>query len=196
MTGSVRKALCSLDPGIRTFQTGYDTDSSFKIEDDLGQRIRGYARRLNRMNCRDAWYKKLSRRLHDRIRHIVDDVHYKACNWLCNSYNTIIIGNMSTVSIAKSRRLPRGQNQLMYLMSHYQFRQRLKHKSEICGCIFVEQDESYTSKTCGACGELNHKLGGNKTFACDKCRFTIDRDVNGARNIMMKAMPSLVRKTK
>lgn len=47
--------------------------------------------------------------------------------------------------------------------------------------------EEYTSKTCGNCGELNEKLGSNKTFECQKCKIVIDRDCNGCRNILLKA---------
>ena len=38
-----------------------------------------------------------------------------------------------------------------------------------------------TSKQCGACGELNDKLGGSKTFNCQKCGAVADRDVHAAR---------------
>jgi putative transposase len=46
----------------------------------------------------------------------------------------------------------------------------------------------YTSKTCGCCGKINKSLGSKKTFACPNCKFTIDRDINGARNIMLKVL--------
>ena len=42
------------------------------------------------------------------------------------------------------------------------------------------------SKCCGNCGKLNHKLGASKIFKCPHCEWTLDRDMNGARNIMIK----------
>ena len=47
-------------------------------------------------------------------------------------------------------------------------------------------DEDYTSKTCGRCGDINKNLGGNKFFKCNACKLECGRDVNGARNILMK----------
>ena len=69
----------------------------------------------------------------------------------------------------------------------YEFRQRLKAKAELYpGVTVVETEEPYTSKTCGCCGELHETLGSNKTFTCGACGFKADRDINGARNIMLR----------
>ena len=45
---------------------------------------------------------------------------------------------------------------------------------------------AYTSKTCGRCGNLHNKLGENKLFQCSSCDVTLDRDANGARNILLR----------
>ncbi|WP_307731330.1 zinc ribbon domain-containing protein [Microseira wollei] len=45
-----------------------------------------------------------------------------------------------------------------------------------------------TSKTCGSCGYIHHKLGGAKVFKCPRCGVRIPRDVNGARNILLRAL--------
>jgi hypothetical protein len=47
-------------------------------------------------------------------------------------------------------------------------------------------DEFYTSKTCSCCGSYNKNLGGNKIYNCINCNKSIDRDINGCRNIYMK----------
>ncbi|KAK4526316.1 hypothetical protein GAYE_SCF22MG4230 [Galdieria yellowstonensis] len=47
-------------------------------------------------------------------------------------------------------------------------------------------DEAYTGKTCGMCGEINSKRGGRKIFKCLHCKMRCDRDVNGARNILLR----------
>ena len=46
--------------------------------------------------------------------------------------------------------------------------------------------ESFTSKTCTQYGILNEKLKGSKIFECNNCDLSLDRDVNGARNIFLK----------
>ena len=48
--------------------------------------------------------------------------------------------------------------------------------------------EEYTSKTCSKCGHIHTKLRGNKQFVCPDCGHAIGRDVNGAFNILLKAL--------
>ena len=51
--------------------------------------------------------------------------------------------------------------------------------------------EEYTSVTCGQCGALNKGLGTSKDFLCPACGEACDRDANGARNILLKALTEL-----
>jgi len=75
----------------------------------------------------------------------------------------------------------------MLTWAHYRFKQRLLNKSrEYNQCHIVLTEEPYTSKTCGRCGWLHQRLGGNKTFKCQSCGLCIDRDVNGAINILLR----------
>ena len=46
--------------------------------------------------------------------------------------------------------------------------------------------EEFTSQTYTRCGERDTELGDAHTFNCDNCKLVIDRDVNGARNILIK----------
>src|SRR5207248_8224269 len=69
----------------------------------------------------------------------------------------------------------------MLTWSHYRFCQYLLHKYPWCKVVICT--EEYTSKTCGCCGVINRNLGSSKTFQCGA---TIDRDVNGARNVLLK----------
>ena len=47
-------------------------------------------------------------------------------------------------------------------------------------------DESYTSKCCGVCGNIDKELGSKKVYKCKKCGVEMDRDASGARNILLK----------
>ena len=75
---------------------------------------------------------------------------------------------------------------LLGVFQFYKFKQRLIEKCKNTGTQLMLVDESYTSKTCTNCGWLHSKLGSNKVFVCKECKLTIDRDVNGARNICLK----------
>jgi transposase len=73
------------------------------------------------------------------------------------------------------------------LWSHFQFRQRLKHKAEELGVRVHETAEPQTSITCTKCLWIEESFCNNsaKRFACHRCGFKIDRDRNGARNILL-----------
>ena len=49
-------------------------------------------------------------------------------------------------------------------------------------------NEAYTSKTCSNCGFINPELKGDKVYNCKICKLSIDRDINGARNILLRAL--------
>lgn len=73
------------------------------------------------------------------------------------------------------------------LLSHYKFRELLKAKAQtFSGCTLIICDEQYTSKTCGNCGNLHASLGKSKVYSCCKCGKVFDRDINAARNILIR----------
>ena len=80
----------------------------------------------------------------------------------------------------------------MLTWSHYAFRQRL-HKARERPWVTVHLvTEEYSSKTCGVCGCIHRNLGGSKVFKCPACHAVMDRDANGARNILLKWLTELV----
>lgn len=54
--------------------------------------------------------------------------------------------------------------------------------------MVLDVGEAHTSKTCGMCGHLHAKLGGDKVHKCPNCETQTPRDANGARNIMLRAL--------
>ena len=79
----------------------------------------------------------------------------------------------------------------MVTWAHYRFQQRLLFKCRQHNCRVAIADESYTSKTCSACGALDYKLGGKKVYRCASCKMVMDRDINGAKNISLKNFEAL-----
>ena len=80
---------------------------------------------------------------------------------------------------------------MMLTWAHYRFQQRLIQRGKRTGCEVRLVDEAFTSKTCGACGALHPGLQGAKLFVCPSCQHTIDRDANGARNILLRNAASI-----
>ena len=113
-------------------------------------------------------------------------VHFKTCHFFTSTYKTVMIPVFETSQMVKQRKLGKMTKRLLGVFQFYKFKQRLIEKCKNTGTQLMLVDESYTSKTCTNCGWLHSKLGSNKVFVCKECKLTIDRDVNGARNICLK----------
>jgi len=185
--------IVSIDPGVRTFLTCYDPNGNIiefgkdsigtlarllHYKNKLQSRIKTSTQHKKRYKIKRAFY-----RLNLRIENMVLDCHKKIVKTLCSNYNKILIPKMNFHNFKMSKR----NRAKMAVWSHCSFVDRLKMKSKTFSNCKVEiVKEDYTSKTCGRCGILNNKLGGSKTFNCSKCSLEIDRDFNGARNILLK----------
>ncbi len=192
----------ALDPGVRTFMTGFDGHNILKLgKSDLG-RIYRLARHLDKLMSRiglskGSQFKRLRYRLRKaaavirvKIKNLVAELHNKAANYLVSKYKLIFLPTFETQQMVKKgqRKLATKTARAMVTLSHYRFQQTLKHQASKYGCVVVDVTEEYTSKTCSKCGHIHSKLGGLKTFKCPECGHTLDRDLNGAFNILLKAL--------
>ncbi|WP_365972586.1 zinc ribbon domain-containing protein [Moorena sp. SIO4G3] len=71
--------------------------------------------------------------------------------------------------------------------AHYRFKQFLKHKAFETGKLVVDVWVAYTSKTVSWTGELV-KIGGSKIIKSQIDGKKMDRDINGARGIFLRAL--------
>jgi len=196
--------VISLDPGVRTFMTGYDPDGQliewgngdidkvFKLSKKYDKLQSDKDLALGRTNKRKRFrLKKMMLRIIQRIRNLIDECHHQLARWLCQNYEIILLPKFETSHmVLKNKRKIRSRTaRAMLTWSHFRFRMFLLHKiREYKYCKIIECTEEYTSKTCGHCGRINNKLGGSKTFRCDSCKVEMDRDANGARNILLKLL--------
>ena len=85
----------------------------------------------------------------------------------------------------RQRRLNSRVKFVLNQLSHYKFRQHLLSKAKEYGCQCIVVTEEYTSQLCTVCGNLD-KQYNNRIKKCTHCKSTINRDVNGSRNILLK----------
>jgi putative transposase len=200
-------AVIALDPGVRTFMTGYDP-SGYAIEwgkNDINRiyrlchtydKIQSKHDSLHGKVHKQKRYKlrKVMRRIHKKIRCLIDDCHHKFSRWLCQNYHIILLPEFKTQGMVRrgKRRIRSKTARMMLTWSHFRFRQFLLHKvREHPWCQVIICTEEYTSKTCGHCGHIHQKLGGSKVFCCPNCKSELDRDINGARNILLRYLTLL-----
>jgi transposase len=199
-----RGPTAALDPGVRGFQTYYTPSGEHGtlLEGMLKERLMGLATRVDKLQsaaskCKDKQKARRMRRrqqkLWAKIRHIRQDAHYSAIGFLWDNFDNVLIPEFETSKMVKKegRCIGKRTAREMLTCAHYEFRQRLIH-SRIHRAdkhVYVVK-EGCTTKTCGLCGTQNHSVKCKKVFECPnkQCNAKIDRDVNGARNIMLRAV--------
>eukprot|EP00939_MAST-03C_sp_MAST-3C-sp1_P001308 g1308.t1 len=193
-----KHSTVALDPGVRTFMSGYDPDgTTFEWGKNDMSRVFRLCLALDRLQAkwtkvkhRQRYRMKIAaRRIRLKIRNLVDEVHKKLSKWLCENYRCVVIPKFEVSGMVSKgkRKIASRTARAMCTWSHFRFRMRLMSKArEYPWCDIVETEEPYTSKTCGCCGEIHVKLGSSKTFCCPSCGATFDRDLNGARNILLR----------
>ena len=192
------KKICALDPGVRTFQTVYSPNGEVY---ELGTNFEAIVRKcihIDKLRSilrkfegnRNRRYNLKQRMLHisKKVKNCIQDCHHKISKWLSEKYKYIFLPIFETQKLSKkeNRKISNLTTRSMMTWSHYKFKELLKYKMKRSGGRLIECTEEYTSKTCTRCGRINHNLGSNKVFTCKSCNLIIDRDVNGARNILLK----------
>ena len=189
---------CALDPGVTHFQTTFDGSKSTQYTAAFRDQYARIARFQSLMDTstgrRRAHMRRRLGKIYATIRARVTDLHYRVIQDLVRArYHTVLLPKFESqdmVSKIQTRAGTRSWTQNKTLkreilgLNHYKFQQRLL-ESGIPNVRIV--NEAFTSKTCTWCGTLNHAFQ-QRTLVCTNCTCTIDRDVNGARNIYLKYM--------
>ncbi|HBE60990.1 MAG TPA: transposase [Cyanobacteria bacterium UBA11149] len=198
--GETKKLIkvIALDPGVRTFLTGYDGDSFQEFgKADIGRiqrlcshldNLMGRASKASRKQKRRMYL--AADRLRIRIRNLIDECHKQVANYLANNYKVILLPTFETsqMVVKSKRKLCTKTARQILTWGHYRFEGHLKQVAKKRGVVVIDVNESYTSKTCTKCGYKHNKLGGSKIFKCPSCGHEHDRDWGGARNIMIRAL--------
>jgi putative transposase len=131
----------------------------------------------------NRWRKTQTRiaRLHTAVANARRDGLHRLTTRLAGTYGTIVVEDLHVAGMLRNRRLARriagvGMGEL---------RRQLDYKTRWRGGRLVVADRWYpSSKTCSACGAVKTKLRlSERTFRCEHCGYTADRDHNAARNL-------------
>jgi len=115
---------------------------------------------------------------------LVDDLHKQAADYLTKNWDIIFLPTFETKKMtARAERKIRSKTvRQMLSLGHYRFKLHLKWIAKKRGKIVIDTNESYTSKTYSKDGSISKNLGGSKSI------FDLDRDVNGARGILLRSL--------
>ena len=122
-------------------------------------------------------------RLHAHVANQRSDALHKLTTWLSRRYSDISIEDLHVAGMVKNRHLAK------HVMdaSFGEFRRQLEYKTARTGARLHVVDRWYrSSKICSQCGSVKAKLSlSERTYRCDSCGLTMDRDLNAAINIMV-----------
>jgi len=119
---------------------------------------------------KDREHRKVDNRLHNISRKIVDRAKEDDL--------AIMIGDLSGHREGDAAE----HNSQIHSAPTYELKQQIKYKAHEEGILCEVIDEAYTTVTCSSCGYQRDSRPG-KEFSCPECGYTVNSDVNGAKNI-------------
>ncbi len=196
--------VVALDPGIRTFQTFFSetnfgelgTEANLVIQ-KLCFKLDKLISKISKAKCEQKKrFKKAANRLRYKIKCKVAELHHKTARFLVDNFDVILLPTFETSQMSKraKRRIISKSARQMLTLSHYKFKQFLKHKAFEFNKVVLDVSEAYTSKTVSWTGEIIKNLGGKKSITSLLDGRSMPRDLNGARGIFLRAVvdtPSL-----
>ena len=118
----------------------------------------------------------------------VTNFHNQIASYLSKNYDNIVVSDLNTSDLVKNnKKLPKQVKRYLSRFAHGKFRKKIIDQCNNRNNRMIVITESYTSKTCTNCGSINN-IGSSEYMKCKNCKLEIDRDLNGSRNIMLKAL--------
>jgi len=182
----------ALDPGVRTFQTGYNPNGLILEcgKKDI-QKIKKLHDKIDTLqSLRTKGVKNVIKRidrLNEKCHNYIHNMHRQLASFLTKNFDEIYLPsfNVKKMLIRNKRSISSKTAREMQILSFYRFKQLLQSLSKRRNTKLFIVNESHTTKTCGNCGILNN-IGSSEIYECSSCHFRASRDINAARNIFMK----------
>lgn len=181
-----KSGAVGVDLGIKTLATISDGTvienprHLKKSEQKLKRAQRALSRKMPSSNRRAKARAKVAR-IHAHVANQRHDALHKLTTHLASKYSEISIENLNVLGMVKNHHLAKS----VMDASFGKFRRQLEYKTTRTGAKLNIVDRWYpSSKTCSNCGRAKAKLSlSERTYECDGCGLTIDRDLNAAINI-------------
>jgi len=187
-------AVVGVDVGVThlaVLSTGEVVDNPRHLA-AAGRRLRRLARRLSRRQGPDRRTRRAPSRRWDRARAGLTRAHrrvadlrrdglHKLTTTLAREFGTVVVEDLHVAGMLRNRRLAKAISDCGF----GQIRRQLDYKTRWHGGRLVTADRWYPStKTCSGCGAVKTKLLLQvRTFTCQVCGLSLDRDLNAARNL-------------
>lgn len=119
----------------------------------------------------------------ERISRIREDCLHKLSYNLVHSYSFIAYEELNIAGMVKNHHLAESISE----SSWGNFTQLLQYKASSAGCVAVAVNPKNTSQICSECGNIEKIELKDRIFNCERCGLQLDRDLNAAKNILIRA---------
>ena len=156
-----------------------------KTADKIAMLQRQLAKKKKGSNRRNKVKLRLSKS-YEHLQNQRKDFAHKLSTEYVKNYGIIAVENLNIQGMVRNNRLSKS----IYDAAWNLFISYLSYKAESAGRILVKVDPKDTTQTCSVCGRKNteHLQLSQRTFKCSYCKIELDRDINAARNILIKAL--------
>ncbi len=119
-------------------------------------------------------------KIHRKIERQRNDFAHKLSKYLVENHDLIVFESLNINGMVKNHHLAKsiidaGWNHII---------QYTTYKAESAGKVVILVNPRNTSRKCSKCGNIKHDLKlSDRTYHCNTCGLTIDRDLNAAINI-------------
>lgn len=185
-TVSKNQATVGIDMGVKSMMvlsdgTVYENPKSLKSNLKSLKRLQ---RKLSRKQKGSANRKKQQMKIarkHYSISCIRKNAIHQATSEIVKKYDRIIIETLRPANMVKNRKL----SQAVSDVSFGEISRQLAYKAQWAGKELVKADQWFaSSKTCSKCGNKKEILKlSDRTYHCDNCGLSVDRDLNAAINL-------------
>ena len=183
--------IIGVDLGIKTLATcsdgrTFDNPKALRSRlNALKRASRAHSRKKKGSQNRRRAQRRLAR-VHARISNIRRDALHKATSAIVAKTKpdsqrprVIVLEDLHVSGMLKNRRLSRA----IADVGLYEFRRQIEYKAAFTGTAVQTVSRWFpSSKTCPGCGTVKEELSlSERTFVCEDCGHTMDRDLNAAR---------------
>jgi putative transposase len=177
-----------IDAGLEhlvTLSTGEKITNSRHERADrarLAKAQRQLARKAKGEGANRAKARRRVAKVHARITDRRRDHLHKLTTRLVRENQTLVIEDLTVRNMVKNHSLARAISDAAWR----ELRMMLEYKAAWYGRNLVVVDRFFpSSRLCSTCGALQHKMPLHvRTWTCDSCGTTHDRDVNAAKNLL------------
>lgn len=176
-----------VDLGLKSFavlSTGESFDSPRPLRfylKKLARLQRSFSRKKKGSNNREKLKIKIAR-LYARISNIRKDFIHKLTTDLSRKNQTVAVEDLLVSGMVRNRKLARSISDSGW----GEFRRQLEYKLKLYGGKLVVINRFFpSSKLCSGCGNKTDSLSlSTRTYVCEACGMSLDRDINAAINIL------------